>query len=61
LLSTFPNLDWIAPNLEIADLAARFRAVHRPPHTPGATALIANDAAFERVRSAETLILDQFL
>ncbi|OFW44686.1 MAG: hypothetical protein A3J28_16605 [Acidobacteria bacterium RIFCSPLOWO2_12_FULL_60_22] len=26
LLSTYPNLDWIAPNLEIADLAARIRA-----------------------------------
>lgn len=29
LLSTYPNLDWIAPNLEIADVAARIRAVHR--------------------------------
>lgn len=29
LLSTYPNLRWIAPGLEIADLAARFRALHR--------------------------------
>ncbi len=29
LLSTLPNLDWIAPNLEIADVAARLRAGHR--------------------------------
>jgi len=27
LLSTYPNLEWIAPNLEIADLAARIRAL----------------------------------
>lgn len=26
LLSTYPNLEWVAPNLEIADLAARLRA-----------------------------------
>lgn len=29
LLSTYPNLDWLAPDLEIADLAANLRAVHR--------------------------------
>ena len=31
LLSTYPNLEWIAPSLEIADLAARLRALHRQP------------------------------
>jgi predicted nucleic acid-binding protein len=71
LLSTFPNLDWIAPNLEIADLAARLRAVHRL-RTPdalqagtaayaGASALITNDAVFERVESFETLVLGRLL
>lgn len=29
LLSNYPHLDWIAPDLEIADLAAQFRAQHR--------------------------------
>ncbi len=29
LLSTYPNLNWIAPNLDIADLAARIRARYR--------------------------------
>ena len=29
LLATFPNLQWIAPGLEIADIAARLRAEHR--------------------------------
>jgi len=33
LLSTYPNLDWIAPDLAVADIAARIRAAHRvrPP------------------------------
>jgi predicted nucleic acid-binding protein len=71
LLSTYPNLEWIAPNLEIADLAARLRAIHRLK-TPdalqaataahaGATALITNDAVFERVDMFETLVLEQLL
>jgi predicted nucleic acid-binding protein len=71
LLSTFPNLSWIGPDLEIADVAARLRAVHRLK-TPealqaatatdaGATALITNDAVFERVPSFETLVLDRLL
>jgi predicted nucleic acid-binding protein len=69
LLSTYPNLDWIAPNLEIADLAARIRALHRlqtPDALQAATAtysqatgLITNDAVFARVRNFETMILDQ--
>ncbi len=71
LLSTYPNLDWIAPNLEIADLAARFRALHRlrtPDALQAATAahaqatgLITNDPSFERVETFETLVLDQLL
>ena len=71
LLSTYPNLEWIAPNLEIADIAARLRAVHRM-RTPDAllaatavyaqvTGLITNDAVFERVGSFETLLLDRLL
>ena len=71
LLSTFPNLDWIAPNLEIADLAARFRALHRlrtPDALQAATAansramgLITNDPVFARVPAFETLVLDWLL
>jgi len=71
LLSTYPNLDWIAPNLEIADLAARLRALHRM-RTPDAlqaataaqarvTGLITNDVVFERVTAFESLVLDQLL
>ncbi len=71
LLSTYPNLDWIAPNLEIADLAARIRALHRlrtPDALQAATAvhalatgLITNDPVFQRVEGFETLVLDHLL
>ena len=71
LLSTYPNLNWIAPNLEIAGLAARFRARHRlqsPDALQAATAahakatgLITNNPVFERVEAFETLVLDQIL
>jgi predicted nucleic acid-binding protein len=71
LLSTYPNLEWVAPNLEIADLAARLRARHRlrtpdalqaatAVHT-GAAALLTNDAVFERVEGMEALLLDRLL
>ncbi len=71
LLSTYPNLQWIAPNLEIADVAARVRAVHRL-RTPDAlqaatamhahaTAFITNDPVFERVNEFETALLDRLL
>jgi predicted nucleic acid-binding protein len=69
LLSTYPNLDWIAPNLEIADIAGQLRARHRlrtPDALQAATAihaeatgLITNDSVFERVETFEALILDK--
>jgi predicted nucleic acid-binding protein len=71
LLSTYPNLRWIAPDLETADLAARLRALHRmrtPDALQAATALrahatgfITNDPIFSRVDEFESVILDQFL
>ncbi|MGH9735647.1 MAG: type II toxin-antitoxin system VapC family toxin [Candidatus Acidiferrales bacterium] len=71
LLSTVPKLEWVAPDLKIADLAARIRALHRL-RTPDAlqaatalqseaTALITNDSTFERVQGIETLVLDRFM
>ncbi len=71
LLATYPNMEWIAPNLEISDLAARMRALYRM-RTPDAlqaatathartTALITNDPVFERVETFETLVLDSLL
>ena len=71
LLSTYPNLEWIAPNLEIADVTARIRAIHRlrtPDALQAATALnaratafITNDPVFQRVEEFETALLDLFL
>ena len=71
LLSTCPNLKWIPPDLEIADVAARFRARYRlrtPDALQAATAVqrevrgfITNDAAFERVEELEALVLDRIL
>jgi predicted nucleic acid-binding protein len=71
LLLTYPNLKWITPDLEIADLAARLRARFRL-ETPdalqaatavhaGATGLVTNDASFERIQAFETLLLDRLL
>lgn len=71
LLSTYPNLDWIAPDLEVADIAARIRATHRlrtPDALQAATAIraevtgiVTNDPAFARMKEFETLVLDQLL
>jgi predicted nucleic acid-binding protein len=71
LLSTYPNLAWISADLEIADLAARYRALLRR-RTPDAlqaataararaTGFITNDAAFARVEVFETLVLDRLV
>lgn len=70
LLSSYPNLDWIAPSLEIADAAAQIRARHgfRTPDAlqaatavGRATGLLTNDPVFERVDDFETLVLDRLL
>jgi predicted nucleic acid-binding protein len=71
LLLTYPNLEWIAPDLEIADTAARLRAAYRL-ETPdalqaatairgGATGLVTNDQSFERINGFETLLFDRLL
>ena len=71
LLSTYPNLEWIAPDLEIADTAALFRARYRlraPDSIQAATAarrrvsgLVSNDPLFARVEAFETLLLDRVI
>ena len=68
LLSTYPNLNWIAPSLEVADTAARIRAAHRlrtPDALEAATAIqsqatgfVTNDSVFERVELFETVVLE---
>lgn len=71
LLSTYPNLDWIAPTLEVADAAAQIRATYglrTPDALQAATAaeakasgLITNDPIFGRVTGFETITLDTLL
>jgi len=71
LLSTFPNLAWISPSLEIAEVAAGLRAEYglRTPDAlqaatairSGATALITNDATFHRVAGLQIMVLDDLL
>ncbi|MBL8227512.1 MAG: PIN domain-containing protein [Bryobacterales bacterium] len=69
LLSLFPNLQWVAPDLAIADTAARLRAEHRL-RTPdalqvatalqwGASAILTNDAALTVVPGITVGVLDQ--
>lgn len=71
LLSTYPNLEWVPPTLQIANLAARTRAIYRL-RTPdalqaataahaNATAMLTNDPIFKRVSDFEVLVLDNFL
>lgn len=71
LLSTYPNLHWVATSLDIADQAAKLRAEHNlktPDAIQAATAvlsqatgLISNDPAFLRVKQLDVLILDNVL
>ena len=71
LLSTYPNLEWIAPTLEIADRAAQIRAeygLRTPDAVQAATALaceatgfISNDTAFQRLTGLGVTILEELL
>ncbi len=71
LLTTYPNLDWVPPDLEVADIAARIRAQYRlrtPDALQAATAvhsqatgLVTNDPILERVDGFETMVLDRLL
>ena len=69
--STFPNLEWIAADLEIAMHAARIRADHGLK-TPAAlqaataihakaTAFITNDPIFRRVKDFVSIVLGEFV
>jgi len=71
VLATFPNLEWVAVDLHIADTAAQVRGLHglkTPDALQAATALqrqatafITNDPAFSRIAGFETLVLDDLL
>jgi predicted nucleic acid-binding protein len=69
LLSLFPNLEWVAPDLAIADAAALVRARYhlRTPDAlqvatairGGASAILTNDSDIARVPEVEVGILDR--
>lgn len=71
VVSTYPNLEWIAPDLEIASLAASLRAQHHlktADALQAATAMsaevsgfVTNDRVFKRLEALKTLILDELL
>lgn len=71
LLSTYPNLVWISPTLEIAYLAGQIRAIHRLRMPDAlraatsihheATAFLTNDPVFGRVPELGAIVLDRFL
>ncbi len=71
LLTTIPNLEWVAPSLQIANSAASLRARYRlqtPDALLAATAIlcnasvfITNDPIFTRIPNFDTLVLDQLL
>jgi predicted nucleic acid-binding protein len=71
LFTTIPNLEWVAPSLQIANSAASLRASYRlqsPDALLAATAIfcnasafITNDPIFTRIPDFETFVLDQLL
>jgi predicted nucleic acid-binding protein len=71
VVSTYPNLEWIAPDLEIASLASSLRAQYHlktADALQAATAMsaevsgfVTNDRVFKRLEALETLILDERL
>jgi len=71
LLTRYPNLEWIAPDLEVADMAARLRARYSlrtqdaleaaTAARSQATGFVTNDPIFQRVEAFETLLFDDLL
>jgi predicted nucleic acid-binding protein len=71
LLTKYPNLVWVPVSVQIAALAARYRAdygLRTPDALQGATcvysqvpALITNDLVFKRIPELEILVLDDLL
>ena len=71
ILARFPNLRWVAPDLDVADLAARMRARYRlktPDAVQAATAnhesvsgFLTNDPGFRRVAEMDVFLLDDVL
>jgi predicted nucleic acid-binding protein len=71
LLNTLPNLNWVVPDLNVADIAARMRADYRlktPDAIQAASAVyaevpafITNDPVFKRVSELDCMVLEDLL
>jgi len=71
LLVTYPHLAWLAPDLEISDLAAQLRAQHGLKTSDallaatalrqGVTLFVTNDWVFRRIDSLASIVLDELL
>jgi predicted nucleic acid-binding protein len=71
LLTRFPNLEWIPVSVQIAALAARYRAEYglKTPDAiqaatcvyAGVPALITNDVVIRRIPEINVLVLDDLL
>ena len=71
VLTRYPNLEWVPVSIQIAALAARYRAdygLRTPDALQGATcvysqvpSLITNDLAFKRIPELTVLLLDDLL
>ena len=72
LLSSYPNLTWVAPNLDVCEhCGATSRRASterlRMPYMAAtavaahATGFITNDSVFERVPELETVVLDRLI
>ena len=69
LLTSFPNLELIELDRQIAEAAARLRAAHGLPLpdmiqvatavSRGATGFVTNDPGFRRVKDLDVLVLDE--
>jgi predicted nucleic acid-binding protein len=71
MLSTYPRLEWIAPDFAIASLAAQYRASHRlrtmdalqaaTSVRSGAACLVTNDVAFRKIEGLNVILLDDYV
>ncbi len=70
LLSTYPHLEWIPPDLNIAALAAEYRALYRigtmdalqaaTAMKARASCLVTNDARLRRIEGLKVLLLEEY-
>ena len=70
-LGPYPHLEWISPDLRIAEAAARFRVSYglrtvdalqiATATMSQATCFVGNDLAFRHVKEIDTILLDDYL